>query len=483
MHAGYTTRGTRRNLKSRSTHFAPVLASAGAVLGALAPDTERVYVVGDAPAAGWLAWAHADLPPGWSGGRHSLDSRAPILRYQYAAPEQSIPGPRRVEVAPASSWFGGGDYTPRDATLAWLALGTMIGHAFPGSTLLTTPATTGRELFARSIPSGREYPCPSRDIAELIRSTAGGGRIEVITPSAWPTALPALYEYDGRLFYAALVRELASGEPDWIAWDERRHEYDEYARARYRVSLTVPPDWVHPFGLVGVKHEGGGWRYPSKPRESFETWCDGAELRVAAKAGWAFTIHEALVWQRESGRGPLDSWGAKLLDLARVAQGEPDIGELLYSAVRNIALHTIGSFHSATRVVTRSLPLDRATEVPGDAVDVRVEDGHVVWGEEAPASSWSESMRHPEWSAAVWARGRARLLDGPGSTGALHARGYVVAFRTDALALTERQSWTDSGRPGQLRLKTIVPAEGGPYEWPRNGLEYVALRDGKGVRA
>lgn len=454
-----TTKRLRRSIRQRQVVFQPVGPSAGAALDAAPYGAEAVYLCGPRPPEGWRSWAVAGLGEFWFPGAHYYESAvAPIMRYQH------LDG-REVQLLVAAQWFGD-QATPAEAHGAWCALAGYIAGAFDGATLLATPATTGRELFLRSIPYGREWPVLPMEVQDAIRSTSGQGRIEVLEPAA--EEVPALFEYDGRLMYAALCWGLPAGVPQW----DDRPEYAGQVRGRYLVDAAVPRDWPERFGLLGVKAEGGAWRYPSEPGETFSTWCDGAELAVALAQSWPVTIRERLLFPSLPGKGPLDNWAAKLVkirDQVEAAGGAE--AALVMAGLRALLLHGIGAFHGRGHLVTHSLPLDRAAEVPAAAVGARVEGDRVVWGE-STGQRWA-AMAHPEWSAAIWSRARARLLHGPQATGALHRRGEVVAFRTDALYLTERQRWTDDARPGRLRL---VRYHHGRLPWPASNSELLRLR-------
>ncbi|MCZ9340302.1 hypothetical protein NGM37_21325, partial [Streptomyces sp. TRM76130] len=66
---------------------------------------------------------------------------------------------------------------------------------------------------------------------------------------------------------------------------------------------------------------------------------------------------------------------------------------------------------------------------------------------------------HPEWAAAIWSAARAALLtqrhrDDDTYAGALHTLpGTVVAFRTDALYLTQPHDWPYHHQPGDYLLR------------------------------
>ena len=471
-----------RRIRQRRWVFARVAATIGDQLSR-PPTDEVVYLIGPAPLEGWRAWALGALPDGWTIGEHYYEGATPVMRY--AGPD----GP--VELHHAASWFTDHDgYTVAEATDAFRLLAAALvrehrGRAlFPGAVLLATPASTGRDLWLRKIEPGRQWPVLARDVAELVRESSGQARIEMVSHPH--DTIPALFEYDGRLMYAALAAwGLPGGAPTLEAGD--RHVYEPYAAARYLVNVKVPRDWSHPFGLLGVKDTNGAtWRYPHDPGEEFTTWVDGAELHLAGRCGWSPLIAEALVWPRYTGKGPLASWANALIGLREQLAEPSRVHQLARAAVRNLVLHTIGSLHTSSHTVTRFAPT--LQEVPPAFLRVaRPEAGQYAYPVELPAR-WAQ-MQHPELSAAIWGRVRARLMAGPGRTGALHATGatgattgshrnelgssVVLAFRTDAIYTTHPQNWPDDGAAGRFRLKVH---HRGPFPTPRTHADLIHLR-------
>lgn len=479
------TKRLYRNLKHREVRFAPIWPTAGeqihdAQYGADVDGFDQpkvIYLCGRGP-ADWLTWAADNLGPGIEPGAHYLDGNGVVLRY-------STPrGP--VEIHEAASWFGEEVYATLAAKAAYEALQALIAKAFDGGTILATPATTGRELFLRGIPRGVEYPVLDAETQDLIRATDGQGRIEVV-PFAhrgdeWGGIdLPSLYEYDARFAYASMCWELPAGR---VHRDDV-NAFEGAMRGRYLVHGFVPTDWAQPFGLIGVKDEGGGWRYPHEPGEPFHTWADGAEVDLAIKHGWRFTVCERLLFP-EPGR-PLDTWAKKLTQLRANLDREgyndhtAPVAALVRAALRNILLQSIGAFHGRPHVETHMLPLDRAQEVPANARRPRrggPGNEWIIYGLET-GQGWA-NLAHPEWSACIWGRGRARLLSAPKSQGALNRSPgtHVVGFRTDAIYLTGPQpEWdaADDGQPGRYRLKASSTTRAA---WPRNGRELLALKAG-----
>lgn len=465
-----------RELRPRRTVWRNLADDAAAQL-VDAAEAERVFIVGPRPGgnmAGLRAWSTppGGLPPGWEPRQHYLDGNAPILRYHHAASR------RDVELVRAAAWWGEGDYSIEQARMAWDRLGALVRGLFPGAVLLTTPATTGRELFVRSIPKGTEWPTLPPEVQDLIRETSGQGRIEVLDPRG-ADHLEQLVELDGRLMYAAL----AWGLPGGTVTRDNGTDYAGQLRARYHVRGIVPKDWPHRCacgapGHAGIglfpQREAGETHYPHEPGEMYSAWVDGAELRLAYLHGWSPVIEGRLVWSGYRGKGPLDRWAEQLASLYAHLDDE-GTGALCRAGVRALVLHAIGAFQGRGSPVTFSLPIERADEMPAEVEDYRLEGTSIVWSEmRGPA--WP-ALAHPEWCAAVWARARARLLSGPGETGALHIpAAEVVAFRTDAIYAQHAPPWRDDGRAGRFRVKSI---RRGPLPWPRTHAELLAQREGR----
>lgn len=473
---GYTqspaAKRTYRKLRQRPYAFVPLCSSAGAQLAALPADVECVYLVGPRPES-WPLWALSGVPEHWRADRHYYDG-SPVMRYVRPADG------RRVELHAAAVWYGAGRYTAGQAADAFDVLGAGVRRAFGYDVaLLATPATLGRELFLRTIPAERAYPVLDDDEQQLLRDTSGQGRIELLPPAA--AELPALWEYDGRLMYAALCWGLPDGPPDRVA-DDVLDDIDEHAPSWQRVAVQVPRDWRQRFGLLGFRDEFG-WSYPCEPAQTFTTWAGGAEVLLARRHGWRVDTLRAFVWPARTGRrGPLDTWAAKLVRLrADVARHAAEAGHgaevvaLARNAVRALLLHGIGAFHGAPHRVTRSAHVLDAYTVP-EGVRPRLEGEYLIWAEHR-AAAWP-ALSHPEWSSTIWSRARARLLSAPLHTGALHRdAGDVIAFRTDAVYLTAQQRrWRDDGTVGRYRLKRRSTWERGPA-WPASNRELLDVRE------
>lgn len=447
-------------------------ASAGELLEQLEPVTERVYLVGPNLAAGArAAWGDEHLPPGWAPAEagHYLEGNLPIYRYR-------SPAGGLVTLHRAAGWYGEGVYSPAEAEAAHALMREAVRSSFAGGELLDTPATTGRELLLRSLPAG-DWPVLEPEQQQLIRSTSGQGRIEPRCLEAcchWreaPAEVAGLAEYDGRLMYGALCWGLGAGP----ATRDTLDTYEGQRRGRYRVTFTIPSSWDH-VGLLPVKLEGGDWHYPSAAGSSWETWVDGAELHVLPES-WKreIRIRERLLLAPTSA-DPLGRWAKRLVAVREQLAGDQAEQQLARAGVRSILLHGLGALHGTEHRVTRSVPIAEAAAVPASAASSQwIEGGRIYW-QHGTGQRW-EQLAHPEWTSAVWARARARLLAGPAGVGALSVpRDRLVGFRTDAIYTDGRVSaWeaADDGKAGRFRLKGSAV---GPFERPTSGRELLALR-------
>lgn len=443
--------------RERVTVFRPA-GPLAAVLDSIGDDVERVFLCGAGDgAAAARAWA-ADVPDGWRQAKrgHYLEGQFPIFRFSRA-------DGTGLEVLRAAAWFGAGAGV-EECAAAWEQLRQDAPTWADEGAILSTPATTGRYLLMRVTAFDAAWPVLDDETQSLIRSTSGQGRIELFDRGR---ELPGIVEYDGRFSYAALLWGLAGGVP-------KRDKVDEYAgqvRGRYRVTAAVPAGWGH-VGLLGTKDGAGGWRWPAEPGETFETWADGAELGIALAQGWRVRIHERILWPTYSTRGPLDSWGERL---RRAYTDYKAAGRNLEArAVRAIVLQAVGAFHGRPHRATR---VGTADEVPAGAAGLRMEGDAFLWGE-GESQGWPE-MAHPEWSAAIWARARARLLVSPTGrrdvkAGALAVpASTVLAFRTDAVYMTSDPTWPDDGQVGRLRRAWVHPR---PVQAPKNQRELLNLK-------
>lgn len=427
---------------------------------------------GDTRTAAVIRWLGQTVP-GWrtpeGKGHYVSDPETPTGYFEHAESGAV------VEVHRAGSWFGpAGEYNPRHAGIAWSMLDHLIGDAFKGGTILSTPATTGRALWRMTIPRGREWPVLSEDLRRFIKSTSGQGRTELLAPVAAGAELAEVRQYDGRLMYGALVASMPAGPPTFYRDGAEVPDGVLMGAGRWRITATVPRDWSH-VGLLPAPREGtrSAWRYPAEPGETFTTWACGREVALARQRGWAVAIHEGFSFP---GAKVLDQWADRLKGMSATLGQWAAAGEhaeacaLAERAVRFMILHGIGAFASMAHPILRTAPADRP-ELANDArpIDGIAREGDLlVWHERAPIDPWAEQTSHPEYSAEIWGRARVRLLQGPKDCpemGALAlARQHVIAFDTDALYVAVDPGWTDDGKPGRLRLKATAA---GPMPYPQ----------------
>ena len=443
----------------------------------------RVFLTGPTPldlsggathAEAVRAWTLGALPPGWAvdpAGHYLHDPDRPTMRFLHDDGQA-------VAIMRAAAWWGETDASVETCAAAWRGLGVALDAVpvFRGAGLADSPATAGRALWARTIPEGRGWPVLSDGFRDLITATAGQGRQE-LRPAAAPT-LDGFAYLDGRFMYAALTWGMPVGEPvmvtgaSFASLSAAATERALRGRGRWLVRATVPADWRH-VGLLMAPGDGpdrGGWVYPSTPGQTFSTWADGSEVWLAKSHGWHVEVVEG--FRQDEGK-PLDSWQAALVRVWRQATVAGTPASLLAArAVRSILLYALGAFATRAHPATGTTPADRPEDVPDDVVpgSVRRVGDSLVWERLTPLSAFTTSKQHPEWSATVWARARARLA----ARALTVPLGQVVAFATDALYLGADPGWDDSGAPGEFRVKGRID---GYVRWPTNHAELYALRD------
>ena len=490
----YLSWSTGRGVDDAEREFTvPKRATAAVLLAALPADTQRVILVGPMPGGsgpGLQDWVTDEIPTGWSvsGSGHYLDPDALAARY-------TRPDGGDVHVHRLASWCRdtAGSIRPATAAAGFRLFRDGLAVTFgkrrqaPGGVdvdrvelapaVLSSPASTGRELLLRTLPAGHEYPVLAGEHLELLHRSTGQGRNELLTedPQTFPAdELPGLYGYDQRWSYAALCRGITGSGPAVL---DTGSEFLGWAPARYEVEFTVPAGWDR-LGLLGV--HGLGW--PRTGRHL--TWCDARELRLAQRWGWRIgqevKIRRRLRFTGAEKSTPLRTWADKLTELRESwlpAQHAPQqVIDLARDMARTVLLASLGALQGRRQKVTHSLPQHRAAELPAGVVP-QVSRSMLVWQTES-AAGWRE-MVHPEWVGQVWAEQRCRLLDtGPKAAqpnvGALHVSlADLVALRTDAVYLSVDPGWADTGRIGAFRPQTALP---GPIPTPRSLDELLTLR-------
>lgn len=482
-----------------------------AVFHVLPEGAERIYITAGAP---WhrdadrhpylrdavAAWLNAPTP-GWrtdtGRGRdrmagHFVHARHPVARYVRDDETQ------HVEIRSMGEWFdledGDNPATARDAfVLLWQAL----RRHWDDAVVMGSPSQTGRDLWTRTIPARGQhsegYPVLSEELRGLLHATAGQGRNELLAPPRVPEMLPQLVEYDRTFAYAKHTWKSPVGTPrritgaQFAAWSDKEQGRALYGCGHWHIRATVPDTWDH-VGLLPAPAPGDrAWHYPATPGTTFTTWAGGPEVHTALTnplTPWKIEVLDGILW--DDGK-PLDDWAKKLKEawanLSAQAHFQQDpqqarAAHLASRAIRAILLYGIGSFAQRPRMVTGTTPRTQERDVPADAEIIGFDDETITW--QKPTGFSRDPNAHPEWAAAIWSGARAALLTQRHRTddtyaGTLHAApGTVIAFRTDALYLTQPQAWPYHQQPGDYLKKGHLT---GPLAAPTSEEELLALRD------
>jgi len=468
---------------------------------AMAEEARRIMFTGKVPTAdrGQRHWLLVQTP-GWKALGHWMGK--PVTgRFEH------INTGLRVEVRTAEEWFGDTPLTPTLARDSWNALKVMIDEAFDGAPIALSPAGTGTNLWAFSLPKNLDPVHLTEDIAEEIHRTSGQHHLEhlvagpsfsthedclpLIDPQRTPTADKFAY-VDARFMYASLCGELGTGPGVRLnraaSWDLL--ENDPYARGRLLLKFTVPQDWNH-VGIFGVQHQKAddGWYYPNRPGATGETWADMAEIHVARQHGWLIEPYEGIKFEGHSdksrGEGitrarPLDTFAKRIIRAREWVQNDDEINPLVRAAVsaaiRAILIQTIGAFSSRGRAKT--VVTEDVRNVPAAyQAEVRRQGKLFVYKQHQVMNERSYQFYHPEYSAQIWARGRARVLSSPTSDrsvkgGALSVDpSTLLGINGDAIYTTTLPMWSlptasgglDDGRVGRMRLQGYLE---GQYKIP-----------------
>lgn len=500
------------------------------VAGLFGPTVERIRIIltGQVPPADrqtrhWLLVQ----TPGWTTERGHWLGTPPTGRFTNKNTGQYI------EVRVASEWFGNTSLTPRLARDAWHYLDAVLSYTFGPSlpsgmrtTLMLSPAATGTNLWAATMPSGLNPEPVTDDIAQELHATSGQhhqdhlvsgpatSKHEDVVPlidTRVVDTIPRFTYIDGRFMYASLCREIGTGPGVRL---NRSQAFDllessPYVRARYQVRFQVPEDWHH-VGVFGLQHENvaDGWYYPNRPGARGITWADAAEVFVAKNAGWSVEPLQAVVFNESMNAArkrfhgddnvarratvrakPLDLWADKLTKARENVARDPDVDEELKkpvgAALRAILIQSIGNFASHGRgstVVTYD-PKD----IPAQYADTAERKGE-AWTYKKPQhlSPRQAAFYHPEFAVQVWGRGRAKVLQAKvagHSVGALSLPGSsIIGINGDAVYTTELPSWSlptgqgglDDGKAGRLRLQGHLA---GPMAPPKTRAERDRLRE------
>lgn len=463
-----------------------------------AAGAQRIMLTGRLPASepGRPHWLMADTP-GWRHGTHWLDT-PPTGRYFHEATQPAEdPKARPLEVATAAAWFGGGRLGIHQARAAWDLVAAALRRSEPQLTaLMKSPAATGQNLWALSMPANLDPAPVDDDIAEEIHRTSGQHHVEhlvagpsftehpdcvpLIDPSRGRASIDGFAYIDGRFMYAGLCNELAVGPARRLRGIDAHYLFEEtpFAPARYHIAFTVPEGWNH-LGIWGAKLPGSTseWYWPNRPGATAETWVDAAELRVGMAHGWKpDTFIEAVQFtaKKPAMRGdtrlvaarPLDTFAERLAnarEAVEIAQVEEAVKEAARTALRAVLLETIGAFASRGRRST--VTVTSTFEVPEQyQSSIRMWGNRITYQAASPTTERQRQFYHPELAAQVWGRARARVLDGTKAApaGALHVAPHqLIGINGDAVYTATVPTWAlptdrggfDDGKVGKLRLK------------------------------
>jgi hypothetical protein len=435
------------------------------------------------------------VPPGEPGGRHWLlvgtpnwtgrdvwtDSDAPAGRFKHVSTGQE------VNVRAVKEWFGDIPLTPAQARLAWNALDTVVRGIDDRARLMLSPARTGANLWAWSLPKSTPLVPVTPDIAEELHYTSGqhhyGHFVTGKNFDAHEDCVPlidaektkkisAFAHVDGKFMYAALGRELGVGPG---IRHNRTSAYElmttqPYARVRYEIKFTVPDNWNH-LGILPVKHDNvnDGWYYPNRPGATGITWADAAEVSVALNAGWLIEPLSAVEFYKAR---PVDTWMERLNRARDRVVDNPEMAaplkRAITAALRNMLIQGVGRFASRGR--DRQVTVASAFDIPAEYVATSKRYGELYTYKEPGTGARNDGFYHPEIAAQVWGRGRARILSAPTATdraggGALTVPPHtLIGVNGDALYTTELPAWSkpvergggDDGKTGRLRLKSFI---------------------------
>ncbi|MGP5073856.1 hypothetical protein [Arthrobacter rhombi] len=457
---------------------------------ALASGAERIMFTGSIPLAeqGQRHWLLVQTP-GWIGLGHWMST--PVTgRFEHKN------SGRRIEVRTAKEWFGNTPLNPAQARDAWIALKTMVAEAFDNTPLAQSPAGTGTNLWAASLPKNVDPVHVSEDIAEEIHATSGQHHLEHLVAGPYhsqhPDCLPLVdpektprmerFAYvDGRFMYASLCREIGIGPGVRMNREQTFDllQNDPYARARVYIEFTVPDTWNH-VGIFAVQYQNArdGWYYPNRPGAKGRTWADSAEVSVAVRYGWRVDPIESVVFNtkvpsrdgsKQVNARPLDTFADRIKRAREWVSNDeimdPIIRAAVAAALRAILIQTIGAFASRGRA--RTIVTDDPKTIPAQFQgDMRRQGKLWVYKQHQPMNKRAHSFYHPEFAAQVWARGRAKVLHAPMANkvtgGALAVDpSTLLGINGDAIYLTDLPQWAlpvenggaDDGKAGRLRLQ------------------------------
>lgn len=438
-------------------------------------------------------WLYVETP-GWEPKQRWRNPAAAKFEPAHADQddESTYPKGYAIEVRTAEEWFGSIPLNPPQARDAWNVLWKTVTKLSPGQRelgLMRSPAATGANLWAASLPRDLKLEATEQDIRAEMRSNDGQHHIDSFVSGTecdcgdcnalvFPDQngkIPAFYYVDGRFMYSACCRELGiagrriTGEKarELLFFSER----GRYERARYKVTARVPDDWTH-IGVLPAKKEGTKkWHYPNRPGATFTTWADSAEVDLALNLGWHIEPIEGVLFTKAR---VMDTF-ADRIKRARAAIAEdrdlePLVKQAVSAALRQIMVSGIGNLAPRPRTIEKNARTLR--EVPLEYRHEAVQHGkHFVWNEVAERDTTaSNGWYWPELSVQVWGRSRARVLRTPMAKsirgGALAVPPEtLIGINGDAIYTTALPPWAlpehagggDDGQPGRLRIQGGLP--------------------------
>ena len=375
-----------------------------------------------------------------------------------------------VYLRSTGGYFGEEVKNIRDMYNAWHSLEKVLQDTFriPGCNILAdTPAQTGRGLLLITLPKGIEYFRLPADIREFLHHNFGQGREQAFPPQK--EVLGDIFILDGHWFYASCISHLPIGPVHkdkvnkFLGVVRKDGRLAPKCPAFYNVTVAVPDGWHH-MGLLkeNIKTDGEA-SFPNEPGYTFTNWAEAHEVALLLDnpqgIPWHVHINERIYWpDTDKIADPFKTLRTKLVELRKNAANEYH-----KNAIRAILLHLIGSFHRIGTMDEIVTPYDRLDEIehPYEHRTTLRADG-VQWQKIRDfESDYMNSFLHPEWSATIYGRARAKLAEF-----ALHLPFKdVIALRNDAVWSTSSLELGDPDKPGSFREKGIIH---GPIPWPNS---------------
>lgn len=312
-----------------------------------------------------------------------------------------------------------------------------------GASMRRTPAGAGMSLLEHMLPAGHLWYTLPDEEQRVIRMNLTQACVQHF---AQPGDIDAIFPYDARAAYMSCCHHVPVffnqiAVPEYLGAAGHFYQHDNHTTYAgftlgfYRVHVTVPHDWQH-VGLAPKKRPGFLYAdYPRQPNEEWETWIDGAEVQILQQARWPFAIRERILFPDAIAKYQENATAAtKCVRLGKDRRFDPlgpwidelashilKIGDVpasreryfLRQAVRAMAYHTAtGVFHSRGSDVQLSVPPGEPVpdEVPAWAEMGVDENGHTLYTWKEAHNGIMRRWDHPEWSAHIWGKWRARTL-------------------------------------------------------------------------